>query len=245
LEALVISIARPGRLPPSEGRVFLDGDVDARDRRHRSIWPQLRDRRDEIAEIRTDIARQAKVEVMPPVQITTDAWIGRGPDECIHAGTGAISVERAMQIGVRLSGASALLADDLMLRQILLHQFSHCFWAARQVVGMGLPTARYLGFWMDCGMFGPESVDDIHLDNPEDWFGEDDVEIFESRARDLFPEGSDAVMREWVDAGLPCGRTPPLCHHADILIDEEIVERCRHLNSQDPPRPCFPRSTRR
>lgn len=241
----MISIARRGRLPPPEERVFLDGDVDARDRRHRAIWPQLHGRRDDVAEIRADIARQAKVEVMPPVQITTDAWLRPGPDECIHAGTGAIPVGRAMQIGVRLSGASALLADDLTLRQILLHQFSHCFWAARQAVGMGLPTARYLGFWMDTGMFGDDAIDDEHLDSPENWFGEDDVEIFEPRARDLFPEGGDAVMREWVNTGLPCGRTPPLSRHADILIDEEVVERCLHLDSRDPPRPSFPRSNGR
>lgn len=94
----MISIARPGRLPPPEDRVFLDRDFDPRDGRHRSIWLRLRDRRDEIAVIRADIASRAKVEAMPPVQITSDAWVGRDPDECIHAGTGAIPVGRAVSL---------------------------------------------------------------------------------------------------------------------------------------------------
>jgi hypothetical protein len=240
----VISVAKPGRLPPHEERVFLDGDLDYRDRQHRAIWRRLRNRRDEIAEIRADIASQAQIQVMPPVEITTDAWISQHPGEYIHAGSGAIPVGRAMQIGVRVSGASALLADGLELRQILLHQFSHCFWASRQLVGMGLPTARYVGFWMDCGMFGDDSIDDMHLDSPEDWFGEGDAEMFTWRAWDLFPNG-DVSVRKWVNAGLPSGRTPPFCPHADVLLDEEIVEHCRHLNSRDLPRPSFPRSNRR
>lgn len=60
----MISIAMPGRLPPHADRVFLDRKEDSLCRLPDYVRSQLRERRDEIAAIRADIAKQAKVKVM-------------------------------------------------------------------------------------------------------------------------------------------------------------------------------------
>jgi hypothetical protein len=135
----VISIGYPRWLPPQTDRVFLDRKADSWDRLPDYIRRQLRERRDEIAAVRADIAKRAKVKVMPPVEITGDAWLSRDWEQCVHAGTGVVEVGRAIQFGVKLSGASALLADGFELREILLHGFSHCFWLTHTLSRMARP----------------------------------------------------------------------------------------------------------
>lgn len=233
LEALVISIVTPGQLPPPQDRVFLDRRTDSWGRLPEPLRGQLRERRDEIAAIRADIARKAVVEVMPPVKITGDAWVSREFEEVVHVGAGVVEVGRAMQFGVKIAGASALLADVVELREMLLHGFAHCLWLTRRVLLAGVPPEECRGLWLDCEMFDDPDFEESCADRPGDWFGADDVRLYKWRARDVFPGGSEAIMREWLMPNLPCTLAPSTYPLGVIAIDPEIIDHCEYLNARD------------
>jgi hypothetical protein len=230
-EAMMISIAMPGTLPPSKDRVFLERKSKSWRRLPESIRQELREVRDKVAAIRADIAAKAVVEVMPPVTITGDAWLSQNFEQAVHAGSGLVSVGRAMQFGVMLSGASALLADVVELREILLHGFGHCLWLTRYALQAGMPPEECCGLWLDCGMFDDPDFEESFADRPSEWFGDDDVRLFKWRARDLFPGGSNAVLNEWLIADLPSALAPSTYHPGVITIDSEVVDRCEELNA--------------
>jgi hypothetical protein len=239
LEALVISIVKPGRLPPPEDRVFLD-------RQNFLCWKklpgavrgELGQRREEIAAIRADIARKAKVRVMPPVQITSNAMMSCNHRDIIHAGAGRVRVGNVKQFGVLLSGATAFFASPVDLREILLHGFSHCLWLTRHALRTNMPARDPGAPWLDCGVFEDDS-DDLYLDHPGDWFGEMDARVFKWRTRDLFPVGRDKIFYQWADGlRLPCVFGPTAYSvHDEIAIDPELVDYCEELNSRDRPHP--------
>ncbi len=169
---------------------------------------ELEEERDEVVAIRASIAKQAVVDVMPPVVITGDAWVDRDYEEYLHVASGVVEVGRAMQFGVKLSGASTLLADGLELRELLLHGFNHCFWLTRHALQDGVPPEECRSFWLDCRMFDDENFEERLSERPADWFGDHDVQLSKWRARDLFLGGGNAVMHEWVLPGLPCTEAP-------------------------------------
>lgn len=229
----MISIAWPRWLPPSEDRVFLDTHSLAWHRLPGSIQDELRDQREEIAAIRADIAKQAKVKVMPPVEISADTWVSQHYERYLHAGAGVVAVGRAMQFGVKISGASAMFADAVDLRELLLHEFNHCLWLTRQTLHGGVPPEDCRGLWLDCEMFVDEAFEESLADSPEDWFGMQDVQLFKWRARDVFFSGSNAIMHDWLIPDLPCTLAPSTYHHGVITIDPEVVDRCEELNARD------------
>jgi hypothetical protein len=231
----MISIAMRGRLPPPEERVFLDRKGDSWGRLPDYVRSQLRERRDEIAAIRADIAKQAKVKVMPPVEITGDAWLSRDWEESVHAGAGVVEVGQAMQFGVKIAGASALLADVVDLREILLHGFNHCLWLTRHVLQAGLPPEGCRGLWLDCEMFDDLDFEEACADRPSDWFGDGDARLFKWRARDLFLGGSNAIMHDWLIPDLPSTTAPSTYGPGVITIDPEIVDHCEKLNGRELP----------
>jgi len=233
LEAMVISIVKPGQLPPPEDRVFLDRRADSWGRLPESLRRELRERREEIAAIRADIASKAMVEVMPPVKITGDAWVSRNFEEVVHAGAGVVEVGRAMQFGVKIAGASALLADVVELREMLLHGFAHSLWLTRHVLHAGMPPEECRGLWLDCEMFDDPDFEESCADTPGDWFGADDARVHKWRARDLFSGGSETIMREWLIPNLPCTLAPSTYPQVVIAIDPEVIDHCQQLNARD------------
>jgi hypothetical protein len=88
----------------------------------------LRQKRDEIVEVRAGIAERAKVHVMPPVEIFDSAWVAPDMSGCISGRAGVVVVDGSTHFGVQVAGASVLFADEAALRGILLHEFAHCFW---------------------------------------------------------------------------------------------------------------------
>ena len=230
----MISIAIRGRLPPHADRVFLDRNSESWRRLPESMRQELEEERDEVAEIRASIAKQAVVDVMPPVVITGDAWVDRDYEEYLHVASGVVEVGRAMQFGVKLSGASTLLADGLELRELLLHGFNHCFWLIRHALQDGAPPEECRSFWLDCRMFDDENFEERLSERPADWFGDHDVQLFKWRARDLFLGGGNAVMHEWVIPGLPCTEAPSTFPPHDVItIDPEVADHCEGLNARD------------
>lgn len=229
----MISIGYSRCLPPQADRVLLDRKGDAWHRLPEFVRRQLRERRDEIVAIRADIAKQAKVKVMPPVEITSDAWLSRDWEECVHAGAGVVEVGQAMQFGVKISGASALMANTVELRGILLHGFNHCLWLNRHVLQAGVAPEGCRGLWLDCGMFDDDRLEEVCADRPDDWFGNGDARLLKWRARDVFPGGTNAIMHDWLMPGFPSTTAPSTYPPVVITIDPEIADLCEQLNTRD------------
>ena len=84
-------------------------------------------------------------------------------------------LERGKQweFGVQLPASTAVHHDPIVIRSVLVHEFSHCFFYLAETLRRG-PGAVHVE------TFDPfdDSADRSKMVNPNDWFGVDDVERF-------------------------------------------------------------------
>jgi hypothetical protein len=135
-----------------------------------------------IAGIREDIARQAKVAAMPPVEVVGQIWVVRTlPSDALapsqFEGTiggmlWPLRFQKDIVFGVRLPVLTAMCKDAATVRRILVHEFLHSFHFAVMLTG-GLLRGE-TGLKINHNPFDAKD-DDSLLDNPEDWFGGDDA----------------------------------------------------------------------
>ena len=66
---------------------------------------------------------------MPPVEIVPWGWTIADNKGMVYGQCDLLRIDESYQFGARISVSTLLFAeDDLLLRRILIHEFSHCFW---------------------------------------------------------------------------------------------------------------------
>ena len=191
--------------------------------------PQLKERlrtgTERIARIRELIARDAKVSVMPPVELVGEIWIfGHG---IVEGCAVPLNREDSIEWGVQVPAHLAIQGNDATLRAVLVHEFAHCFYYVSDMIHrLDRGTSMEIAY----APFDP--TNDHHdrdlLVNPHDWFGENDARDFIHHA-DQRLKTADENLSEIAEY-LPVV-TPDLKIRirGSYSLDDEIVDYVRSL----------------
>jgi hypothetical protein len=103
-----------------------------------------------IAGVRADIASQAKVPTMPPVEVIGQIWVKKAPhtdssappvlEGTIDGRASPLRLHREVAFGAQLPALTAICPDASVLRHVLIHEFSHCFFEIVRVIDLGVAT---------------------------------------------------------------------------------------------------------
>lgn len=126
-----------------------------------------------VAQIRAEIARAAKVETMPAVEVVPYIWTRERVLICGRV-TALRQGDRA-NFGVQIPAPTALCSDRAAVRALLVHEFAHWFYIATRVVN-GAESGNKEGGVLDLRHEGLTEVD-MQI-NAADWFGEEDTRLF-------------------------------------------------------------------
>ena len=129
-----------------------------------------------IATIRAEIGQTAKVASMPPIEIVPYIWRGE-KGGFIHGRMSLLTIGGVGYFGVRLPAQAAACPDYGAVRGLLVHEFSHCFFYATEVV-----NASDFGVSPEAGHTDLRPLEarpdsELHI-NPSEWFGAEDAAGF-------------------------------------------------------------------
>jgi hypothetical protein len=126
-----------------------------------------------VASIRAEVAYNAKVATMPPVEIVPYIWTCERVLICGRVT--ALRQGNSTYFGVQIPARTALCTDHAAVRALLVHEFAHWFYIATRVVN-GSEAGEYGSGTLDLRNEGlTESDTQI---NAQDWFGEEDAQRF-------------------------------------------------------------------
>jgi hypothetical protein len=128
---------------------------------------------DRLASIRAEIAADAKVATMPPIEVVPYIWTRERSLICGRVTT-LRRGDRAW-FGVQLPAPTALCTDRAAVRALLVHEFAHWFYIATRVVN-GSELGDNAGGALDLRNEGL-TESDTQID-ARDWFGDDDSRAF-------------------------------------------------------------------
>ncbi len=141
---------------------------------------------------------------------------------------------------VRLSIATPLLVDDTVLRQILCHEFAHCFWYLERIFS-GIqngatefvePTTDHLT--AEESLRSRAEIDSGKLANPGDWFGAWDVQHFMLGEDTQLNQSTDKYVSVWVKNNLPREEPPQSFRiNGTLQFPDKIAERASMLAQRD------------
>jgi len=125
-----------------------------------------------IAAIRLAIAKSAKVRSMPPIEIVPEVWSdGQG---LISGRTQMLALRKAMFVGVQLPATTAACQDRTVVRRVLVHEFSHCFYYQMGAVEDQVTGVASSDFDEDFDLFNADHDARLMVSAPE-WFGRADA----------------------------------------------------------------------
>ena len=128
---------------------------------------------EQVASIRAEIARAAKVATMPAVEVVPYIWI---QDRVLICGrVTALRQGAGAYFGVQLPAPTALCTDQAAVRALLVHEFAHWFYLATRALNGSESGERPNGTLdlRDEGLSEAETQIDAG-----DWFGEEDARRF-------------------------------------------------------------------
>lgn len=187
-----------------------------------------------LQKIRNVISEDANLP-MPSIRIEPFGYVAPGNSGAIFALVHPIPVSNSYMFGVIMPVSTlVVIDDDMLLRQLLCHEFAHCFWlichylqainSGKSEVNTGKRTDSELEIFQH-----QIQVDKQQLISPEDWFGEWDTKHFLPEGLGIFNEATELFVERWLNAGLP-QKTPSIKYEADgFLIEDEIMEHIRKL----------------
>lgn len=192
------------------------------------LWARvaLQDGLHRLDRLHTAIATQAPVRWMPPVNLVPEFWYAPSQDAVINGMTTILRRGKARYFGARVP-AQIVAAPDHLVRQILVHEFSHCF-----------KHNEHMLDYVDSGAGGskvelPSDEDENHT-RLEHWFGPDDSRTL-MRWHDSSRELQDAMepfLRRWAADGLPACSPDRNLLSEGVDIPIPVMERIRALRDQ-------------
>lgn len=171
---------------------------------------------------------------MPPVRIEPFGWVSPDERSVVFGKMGPLPLKKgSCLIGVLMPASTLVGVDDeSLLRRILCHEFSHCFWYVQTILqekeaSVNTVPASKQQQWTEV-----ISEDKDSLARPETWLGKWDADHFlyygdEKGHRDL-DQSTAKVARKWISIRLPT-KVPDLKFSIDgeVVIPEEIVDRIK------------------
>jgi hypothetical protein len=89
---------------------------------------------EKVRRIRSEIAIDALVKAMPPVEIADEIWVLPDRSGAINGRAGVVRLGQDTWFGVHLPAPTALCSDRDLLRAILVHEFAHCFFQVKAAI---------------------------------------------------------------------------------------------------------------
>jgi hypothetical protein len=159
-----------------------------------------------VRSVRTAILRDAKVAELPPVVVVDHAWALPGPPEnivggagIVHGASSVVEINEEFEFGVKLPAPVVMHSSDLMLRGLLLHEFAHCFFSAREALASfdrGIFELKFIP--PDPSKLFDRDWDAARLDPPSLWFSDEDVSNFIYQHDAMLGPCSNLVRTEWI-----------------------------------------------
>jgi len=192
-----------------------------------------------VRRIRAQIAADAVVKVMPPVEILDEIWTSADGESLINGRTAPVIIDGQTRFGAQLPVSTPMLPDDELIRGILVHEFAHCFFNIVQFVNA--LDAGYSGSELQLGV-GDSSTsmdrahDDALLVDPAAWFGLADAKALmhwdDKRWSDENLE-AQAVIIEMLSPWLPV-KSPQLNFKIQgLTYNVEVANHVRKLRVLD------------
>jgi hypothetical protein len=132
-----------------------------------------------VRRIRDAITTSAKVPVMPPVRIYDEIWFDpQDPsgNTLIEGHATFWKAGDSFCSGVGLAATTPLSDDEDVIRSVLVHEFSHCFFFMRQVVRGFVPGSDSVSFGGNNVI--SEADDRALMVDPREWFSNEDADRF-------------------------------------------------------------------
>jgi len=131
---------------------------------------------DRIAQIREHVARCAKVQPMPPVEVVGQIWVT--DNGIIDGTTTPLRFQKMVVFGARVPVLTAMCTEETVVRKVLVHEFLHCFYYTVKITEAVSRGDRKVGETGTGHNAFDASDDASRLENPADWVGDDDVHSF-------------------------------------------------------------------
>lgn len=181
-----------------------------------------------IARIREEISSSAKVRSMPPIEVVGELWKAK-KGGYVYARGLPMMIEGNVFLGVQVPAQTAVVEDNdlFLLREVLLHEFLHCFHYTIEIVKAwegGQPQ------FVDSSFDSSDKVSDrLRLARPEDWFGREDIECI-GRERSCF----DPFRQNYKDLFglLPVVLLDPaerFKSNKGLSIEDDVLERVHQI----------------
>ena len=127
-----------------------------------------------IAVVREELSASAKVRSMPPIEAVGEIWMYE--KGTIGARAVPLKIGGRKHLGVQVAAQTIVHSDKSVLRALLVHEYSHCFYTLTELIKRmddGLPL-------IICDQFDPTSDDHDRdrMADPAEWFSESDVRNF-------------------------------------------------------------------
>ena len=132
---------------------------------------------DALTGIRADIARAARVQTMPLIEVVAELWRNDTDDATIDGRMKPVRRHGQEFLGIQLPIQTLLCDDNRVLRAVTVHEFSHCFWLAWTVLDASDAGLTKID---DDPNFDPTNAehDESQMVIPSQWFGEVDAASF-------------------------------------------------------------------
>ena len=179
-----------------------------------------------LAAIKGDIAVASLINRMPPIEVVPYLW--KHGDHILDGRALPLSSKGSASYGVQLPAHVALCENVPLVRSILVHEFSHCFFDFQRIIEGLARGEREIKD--DFDQFD-EAADDSRLARPDLWFGEEDAAKFMHHDDHLLRlvDGNYFSHLEQLRVTDP----EPGFHVHEILIPEVVQRRVNDLKGSE------------
>ncbi len=213
-------------------RVYLDAEPERWEKYPPDLQKQIIEGGERLERLRLQILGRARVSELPPVQVVDIGWIAppamtpRGRIVVVHGYSTIFRTEAGTELGARVSAPAVIHCSDEALTGILLHEFCHSFFHAREII-RARTDGRLYAFNADQARVYDAEYDKSCLDPPQLWFSYEDVKIFPYHHDTLLNEAAALIAREWVAKGLPTEVPGVVAVGSEVQIPGAIARHIR------------------
>ena len=185
-----------------------------------------------IRQLRDEIGRDARVSVMPPVQVVAEIWTDPNRRNSLNGRATVLRVKNSNMIGVQLPAVPVVSRDSAVLRAILVHEFSHCFFMLIRVVNhMDSGGDGTLQLPRTENVFEDQEFDRrMHID-PREWFGAADAQRLMQQFDPLMEGIDEGALELELFHHLPIVTPDSEFGAEKLFVPDDIVEHVRRLRA--------------
>lgn len=187
---------------------------------------------EKVRRIRSEIAIDALVKAMPPVEIADEIWVLPDRSGAINGRAGVVRLGQDTWFGVHLPAPTALCSDRDLLRAILVHEFAHCFFQVKAAIDAADAGSDSANLPRTTDVFSDRAHEDALLVDPHEWFSKADADAFVTWDDSRFDGSGGAALEKALLSladYLPV-LTPPMKYKVERLAyPKEVADHVRRL----------------